>query len=201
MQWKCDLINDCTDGSDENITDCERTPIIQNECDNDNFFHCKYSRKCIPKEWICDSQNDCGLIGKFNLLDPSDEESSQNCEKKCPVNKLPCSNGICLHISKFCDGHVECPNDELFCTDKTSCKNLKCEYDCKPTPYGPKCFCPPNHEIVNSTKCVLQKTCTEDSVDGELCDQICTSIKGKNKCMCVNGYERINHKCYGTNCK
>lgn len=198
---KCDLSNDCEDGSDEHISECERSSIIQNECDNENFLHCKYSRKCIPKEWLCDSENDCGLIGKFNLLDPSDEESALNCTKKCSSNKLPCSNGICLHVSKFCDGRADCQNDELGCNDKTECKKLKCDYDCRITPFGPRCYCPPNQEIVNGTRCVVQKTCSENEMEGEPCDQICSIVKGRNKCSCANGYERMNQKCHGINRK
>lgn len=201
LQMKCDLSNDCDDGSDENATECKRTPIIQSECDNENFLHCKYSGKCIPKEWVCDAEHDCGLIGKFNLLDPSDE-NVLNCTKKCPINQLPCSNGVCLHISKFCDGNVDCPNDEQFCSDKSVCKSLHCEYDCKSTSHGPKCYCPKNHDIINTTKCALQKTCSEDDEsDGETCDQLCSITKGRNKCVCAAGYERINHKCFGVNCE
>lgn len=201
LQLKCDFSNDCEDGSDENVSECEKIPIIQNECDNENFLHCKYSRKCIPKEWQCDSENDCGLIGKFNLLDPTDEESSLNCSKKCSNNKLPCSDGTCLHISKFCDGSVDCENDELVCNDHSPCKSLKCAYDCKITPLGPKCFCPLHQDIVNGTKCALQKICNENDFDDESCDQLCTFSKGKNKCVCASGYERTNQKCVGINCK
>lgn len=131
--YKCDLSIDCADGSDENANECDQSPIVQNQCDNDSFFHCKYSRKCIPKTWLCDGVYDCGLIGKFKLVDISDEESSQNCTKKCPADKLPCSDGSCLSISRFCDGHIDCPNDEFSCTDRSVCKNLKCDYDCKVT--------------------------------------------------------------------
>ena len=201
LLYRCDLTPDCNDGSDE--ADCDQSSIVQNQCDNDNtFHHCKYSKKCIPKSWLCDQVFDCGLIGKFNLLDTSDEESSQNCTKTCPVNKLACSNGVCLHISKFCDGRIDCPNDEFSCKDRAPCKNLKCEYDCKITPHGPHCFCPVGQDIVNSTKCVVQKECSEESLDdGEVCDQQCLIVKGENKCSCAPGYEWINNRCLAINCK
>lgn len=104
LSWRCDLADDCADKSDE--TSCSIGSSIQNKCDGDDFFHCKYSRKCIPKTWLCDNVHDCGLIGKFNLLDPSDEDKSQNCTKQCSPDSLQCSNGVCLPISKFCDGSV-----------------------------------------------------------------------------------------------
>ncbi|CRL03072.1 CLUMA_CG016407, isoform A [Clunio marinus] len=200
LLWKCDLTPDCSDGSDENSNECDQSSIVQNQCDNDNFFHCKYSRKCIPKQWLCDQVFDCGLIGKFNLLDTTDEDSSQNCTKSCPVNKLSCSNGKCLHISKFCDGNIDCPNDEFSCSAKTACENLNCDYKCKVTPHGPHCYCPPGQDIVNSTKCTPQITCNYDSVEEfDACDQHCAIIKGQNKCSCAPGYERVNNRCFGIN--
>lgn len=200
LLWECDLTSDCSDGSDENSSECDYNSIAQNQCDNENFFHCKYSRKCIPRQWLCDQVYDCGLIGKFNLLDSSDED--QSCTKTCPANKLSCSNGVCLLISKFCDGHVDCPNDEFSCADRSVCKSLKCDYDCKMTPHGPHCYCPPGRDIVNSTKCVTQKECTEEDYGDGVCDQQCINIKGKNKCSCMPGYERLNnHRCFGINCK
>lgn len=199
---KCDLSKDCEDASDEDVSECERSPLTQNECDKENFLHCKYSRKCIPKEWQCDSEYDCGLKGRFDFLDTSDEDSSLNCTKKCPPNKLPCSNGECIHISKFCDGHIDCPNDEFSCLDKSDCKKLKCEFDyCRTTPFGPKCYCPPNQDIINGTKCVAQKFCSENEFGEDSCDQICTLMKGRKKCSCANGYEWVNQKCQGINSK
>lgn len=149
---------------------------------------------------LCDGTYDCGLIGKFGLLDTSDEDNDQNCTKTCSSdNHLACSNGACIHISKFCDGQIDCSNDELSCGDRSACKNLKCDYDCKVTPYGPKCFCPVGQDIVNATKCVIQQECNEDN--DEICDQQCINIRGTSKCTCVIGYERLNHRCFGVNSK
>lgn len=37
--------------------------------------------------------------------------------------------------------------------------------------------------------------------DGEVCDQQCINIEGKNKCSCAPGYERLNNRCFGINSK
>ena len=42
----------------------------ETSCDPRSFFKCKDSVRCIPKRWVCDSDDDCG--------DNSDE---QNCSK------------------------------------------------------------------------------------------------------------------------
>lgn len=200
LPWQCDFTPDCADKSDE--VDCGIGSSVQNKCDSEDFFHCKYSQKCIPKAWLCDNVHDCGLIGKFSLLDPSDEDKSQNCTKICPRGTLSCSNGVCLPISKFCDGSIDCPDDEFSCDgNRMACKSLKCDYDCKLTPHGPYCFCPQGQEVVNSTKCVVNTVCTEDSLTGEVCDQTCINAPSDNKCSCVEGFERINSRCLGINCK
>lgn len=169
-------------------------------CTNKKHFQCKHSKKCVPKEWICDGENDCGLIGKFNLLDNSDEEINENCTKKCEKNELLCSNNnVCLPISKFCDGNYDCQNDERNCADHMMCATVKCDFDCKNTPYGPKCFCPTGQEIVNGTKCVDLDECNENV--REYCDQLCDNLPNSYKCSCAPGYEMYNNKCLGINSK
>lgn len=66
----CDLSIDCSNGEDENLSECDLSSknrilelIItllkqfmfleihpQRKCDTEDTFHCTYSRKCIPKD-------------------------------------------------------------------------------------------------------------------------------------------------------
>ncbi|XP_068939311.1 SCO-spondin-like [Petaurus breviceps papuanus] len=110
---------------------------------------CQDSGYCVPQEWLCDNQDDCG--------DGSDEEGcaplgcgegqfscgegrclplSLHCngrddcgngadEHGCPcrVGFLPCADGQCLPLAQLCDGHPDCPDgaDEESCLGWMNC--------------------------------------------------------------------------------
>jgi len=40
-------------------------------------FQCALSKKCIPREWICDGELDCGASLNSTEQDASDEDSLQ----------------------------------------------------------------------------------------------------------------------------
>ena len=51
----------------------------------------------------------------------------------------------CLHLSKFCDHQVDCPDnsDEGHqCKQAPSCQKMKCSNMCSISWKGPKCYCP-----------------------------------------------------------
>ena len=51
----------------------------------------------------------------------------------------------CLHLSKFCDHQVDCPDnsDEGHqCKQAPSCQKMQCSNSCSITWKGPKCYCP-----------------------------------------------------------
>ena len=51
----------------------------------------------------------------------------------------------CLHLSKFCDHKVDCPDnsDEGHqCKQRPSCQKMNCSHSCAITWKGPKCHCP-----------------------------------------------------------
>jgi len=70
-EWKCDGINDCSNGEDEK--DCEE---VKNCRSSD--FTCEADKSCISMSWRCDGDSDCP--------DGSDEV---NCDKKSKI----CDNG------------------------------------------------------------------------------------------------------------
>nr|XP_054607227.1 SCO-spondin-like [Nothobranchius furzeri] len=87
-------------------------------------FTCS-SGRCIPSQWVCDNQNDCG--------DGSDEI----CPSTCSPDRFRCANtpsGACLNLALRCDGHPDCDDqsDEDFCglplcpAGEFQCVNGKC---------------------------------------------------------------------------
>ncbi|CAF3633954.1 unnamed protein product [Rotaria sordida] len=50
LSWRCNRINDCTDGSDERNCTYPRCSDSQFDCGD----------RCIPRSWVCDGDNDCG---------------------------------------------------------------------------------------------------------------------------------------------
>ena len=95
IEYKCNGIKDCDDGSDETTetcgTNCEKV---------DGRFACN-SGQCV-EEWLkCDGSNDCD--------DGSDETMltcGTNCEKV--EGRWACSNGQCVNSRFKCDGYKDC---------------------------------------------------------------------------------------------
>lgn len=69
-------------------------------------------RRCIPREWMCDHDQDCGSF------DTSDEDESLcHMKEKCLPNQSECASPsgtgpVCIYTEKFCDGTFDCVNDE-----------------------------------------------------------------------------------------
>ena len=86
--------------------------LVPSGC-SDHEFKCK-SNGCIPKEWMCDKEEDCP--------DGSDEEI--NCIPNCNPAFWQCNDGTCINKEWNCDGEMDC-NDE---SDENDCSEFNYGY-------------------------------------------------------------------------
>jgi hypothetical protein len=114
LNWKCDSIEDCQDGSDE-LKD-----ICQNQCANKTkIFQCS-NDQCIDIVHRCDGLPDCRdgsdevncckfdfwFIIDFNLIVLSIAYVVPCKEYECPISKL------CIPKAWICDGTVDCGHED-----------------------------------------------------------------------------------------
>uniref|UniRef100_A0A1I7WFW4 EGF-like domain-containing protein n=1 Tax=Heterorhabditis bacteriophora TaxID=37862 RepID=A0A1I7WFW4_HETBA len=108
----------------------EKTTAWTSDCP-ENTIRCKNTKKCIPAQYGCDGDNDCG--------DYSDEDVSfckDGQKPVCSAKKFQCDNHRCIPEQWKCDSDNDCGDgsDEKleFCANATcaanqfSCANGRC---------------------------------------------------------------------------
>ena len=99
----------------------------EKQCEN-NQIPCA-SGKCIPGEFLCDGEFDCGFGDYSDELECS---SSGNDSEICSaVSHFKCGDGKCISRIYFCDGKFDCEDksDEDQCTcriDQFTCADSTC---------------------------------------------------------------------------
>ncbi|XP_042893587.1 sortilin-related receptor-like isoform X2 [Penaeus japonicus] len=181
----------CPDGSP--ISSNGTCKVKENNTCPHNFFTCN-SGRCIPKQWVCDSDNDCG--------DNSDEDGKKCGHQSCEPPSWQCKNGQCIAQSWRCDFDDDCGDhsDEdgcqyVECPENTfKCKNGRCiephwrcdmENDCRDGSDEENCTssakpgcrdftCASDGKCLpNSWRCDGDKDCSDGSDESNCKDYTC----------------------------
>uniref|UniRef100_A0AAR2M5Q5 EGF-like domain-containing protein n=1 Tax=Pygocentrus nattereri TaxID=42514 RepID=A0AAR2M5Q5_PYGNA len=202
-RWLCDGERDCPDGTDTCVSSTDTgDQFLLALYLNYNYrvcleteFRCTDGR-CLPSaQWECDGFPDC--------LDQSDEPPlNPKCsaaESLCNGSVFMCANGRCVPLGSLCDRRDDCgdQSDEWNC-GVNECLNRRvsgCSQDCQDMPVGYKCTCWPGFRLkADGRTCVDVDECVESFP----CSQQCINTYGSFKCLCVDGYQRVDadpHSC------
>ncbi|CAF0885223.1 unnamed protein product [Rotaria sp. Silwood1] len=185
LNWKCDQIKDCLDGSDELEGYC------QYKCmDTMNTFQCSHEQ-CIDITHRCDGLPDC--------RDGSDEV---NCSYIIPCKEYECPKSkLCIPKSWICDGTVDCGHEDdsdesgdckLNQCDTLSGRYFQCRDNLNCLPIEQRCDahkdCDDGSDELGCSLC----TCTSSFT----CIHICQCIDSKRVCDgisdCIDGTDEYN---------
>lgn len=161
----CNGYNDCSDGSDEDFSSNGPCKKQQERCEI-NEFRCTHSHLCIPSEYVCDEDLDCG----------GEDESD---EIGCYTNSTGSSDLTCSsHGSQICEHN---------CTDISRLNGFVCSCF-----HGYK-MVKLNFTSSNQTESQLVRHQCEDidecaQASLNHCAQECVNEKGSYKCSCAENY-------------
>ncbi|CAF0896589.1 unnamed protein product [Rotaria sordida] len=166
LNWKCDQIKDCSDGSDELEAKC------QYQClDKINTYQCS-NGQCIDITHRCDGLPDC--------RDGSDEV---NCSYVIPCKEYECPRSkLCIPKSWICDGTVDCGHEDDS-DESGDCKLKQCDILS-----GRYFQCRDNFNCLPiEQRCDAHKDCNDgsDELGCSLCT--CTSLFSCiHTCQCID---------------
>ncbi|XP_069184939.1 G-protein coupled receptor GRL101 isoform X2 [Procambarus clarkii] len=181
--WRCDTVEDCDGGEDEEHCETWECPVSHYKCTNG---------LCIQSDAVCNFVDDCH--------DGSDEDSdAHKCPyRKCFYGEYKCANSECVRPGLVCDGIPNCIDgtDETQCQpeDFVTCasgKRVHRFFWCDGWP-----DCDDNHaDELNCGECDQQQFRCPNSqcvLAGNVCDSQCDCSDCADESDCGHIYTRVS---------